>query len=641
MSTHDFLKRIEQQRGQEMEMGWKGTFADYLAIVEKNPRVADLAHARIYNMLRAAGYDEEEGRPTRYHFFADDLFGLDRSLQLIVEEYFAPAARRLDVRKRILMLVGPVGGGKSTLVTLIKRGLERYSKTEGGAAYAIDGCPMQEEPLHLVPEDLRDDFRNRFGVMIEGDLCPVCRYRLEHEWGSNIHSVPVRRIAFSERERCGIGTFKPSDPKSQDVAELTGSVNIASLTQYGVESDPRAYNFDGELNKANRGVMEFIEMLKADKRFLYELNTVAGEQMIKVGRFALIYTDVAVIAHTNEFEYNSYFNNKENEAMIDRIWVVRVPYNLKLSEETRIYEKLIKQSQFTEGTEDLTQVHIAPNALKMASMFAILTRLKPSKKSGLSLMTKLKLYDGEKQVGDWDQRHVRELQEEYSDEGMAGVSPRFIINRISSALVRGKKCVNAIDVLRSLRDGLHEYTNNEEERKKLLGFIDEARKEYDETVKKEVQRAFVYSYEQAARTLLDNYLDNVDAFCNRNKMTDPITGEEVDPDERLMRAIEEQIGVTENAKREFREGILRSVASLARRGEGFEIRSDERLKEAIEKKLFSDMKDMVKITTSTKTPDEEQLRKINEVVERMVSEQGYCVHCANETLRYVGTLLNR
>ncbi len=641
MSTHDFLKRIEQQRGQEMEMGWKGTFADYLAIVEKNPRVADLAHARIYNMLRAAGYDEEEGRPTRYHFFADDLFGLDHSLQLIVEEYFAPAARRLDVRKRILMLVGPVGGGKSTLVTLIKRGLERYSKTEGGAAYAIDGCPMQEEPLHLVPEDLRDDFRNRFGVMIEGDLCPVCRYRLEHEWGSNIHSVPVRRIAFSERERCGIGTFKPSDPKSQDVAELTGSVNIASLTQYGVESDPRAYNFDGELNKANRGVMEFIEMLKADKRFLYELNTVAGEQMIKVGRFALIYTDVAVIAHTNEFEYNSYFNNKENEAMIDRIWVVRVPYNLKLSEETRIYEKLIKQSQFTEGTEDLTQVHIAPNALKMASMFAILTRLKPSKKSGLSLMTKLKLYDGEKQVGDWDQRHVRELHEEYTDEGMVGVSPRFIINRISSALVRGKKCVNAIDVLRSLRDGLHEYTNNEEERKKLLGFIDEARKEYDETVKKEVQRAFVYSYEQAARTLLDNYLDNVDAFCNRNKITDPITGEEVDPDERLMRAIEEQIGVTENAKREFREGILRSVASLARRGEGFEIRSDERLKEAIEKKLFSDMKDMVKITTSTKTPDEEQLRKINEVVERMVSEQGYCVHCANETLRYVGTLLNR
>jgi serine protein kinase len=640
MSTGDFLKRIEEQRSQDIQLVWSGTFADYLEIVREHPHIADLSHARAYNMIMGAGRDEFEDEPTRYHFFEQHLFGLDKSLQLIVEEYLAPAARRLDVRKRILMLVGPVGGGKSTLVTLFKRGLERWSKTDDGAVYAIEGCPMQEEPLHLVPEELRDDFRRRFKVQIEGDLCPVCRYRLTNEWGDNIHDVPVQRVVFSERQRTGIGTFKPSDPKSQDVAELTGSVNIALLTKYGIESDPRAYNFDGELNKANRGLMEFIEMLKADKRFLYELNTVAGEQMIKVGRFALIYTDVVVVAHTNEFEYNSYFSNKENEAMIDRIWVVRMPYNLKLAEEIKIYEKLIGESQFAEG-QDLTKVHIAPNALRMASMFAVLSRLKPSKKSGLSLMTKLKLYDGEKQVGDWSQRHVKELREEYSDEGMQGVSPRFIINRISSALVKGKDCVNAIDVLRSLRDGLHEYTANEEERKKLLGFIDEARKEYDEMVKKEVQRAFVYSYEQSAKTLLDNYLDNVDAFCNRTKIKDPITGDEVDPDERLMRAIEEQIGVTENAKREFREGILRSVASLARRGERFIIGSDERLKEAIEKKLFADMKDVVKITTSTKTPDEEQLRKINDVVDRMISEQGYCTVCANEVLRYVGTLLNR
>ncbi len=641
MSTGDFIKQIEDQRSQDIQLAWQGSFADYLEIVERNPRVADLSHARLFDMVRSSGFEEEEGKPPKYSFFADEIFGLEHSLQLIVDEYFAPAARRLDVRKRILMLVGPVGGGKSTLVTLFKRGLEKFSKTDEGAVYSIEGCPMHEEPLHLVPEELRPDFKKRFGIQIEGDLCPVCRYRLAHEWGSNIHDVPVYRVLFSERERCGIGTFKPSDPKSQDVAELTGSVNISALTQYGVESDPRAYNFDGELNKANRGMMEFIEMLKSDKRFLYELNTVAGEQMIKVGRFALIYTDVAVIAHTNEFEYNSYFSNKENEAMIDRIWVVRVPYNLRLTEEIKIYEKLIGQSQFSEDTKDLTKVHIAPNALRMGSMFAIFSRLKPSKKSGLSLATKLKLYDGEKQVGDWDQRHVKELREEYQDEGMQGVSPRFIINRISSALVKGKACVNAIDVLRSLRDGLHEYTSNDEERKKLLGFIDETRKEYDDMVKKEVQRAFVYSYEQAAKTLMENYLDNVDAFCNRTKVKDPITGEEVEPDERLMRAIEEQIGVTENAKREFREGIMRSVASLARRGGSFDITSDERLKEAVEKKLFADMKDVVKITTSSKTPDEDQLRKVNEVVDRMVSEQGYCVHCANEVLRYVGTLLNR
>ena len=410
--------------------------------------------------------------------------------------------------------------------------------------------------------------------------------------------MPIQRIAFSERQRVGVGTFKPADPKSQDVAELTGSVNIQALTEYGIESDPRAYNFDGELNIANRGVMEFIEMLKAEKRFLYELNTVAGEQTIKASRFALIYADLAVLAHTNEYEYNSYFGNKENEAMIDRIFVVRVPYNLKLREEVRIYEKLIGQSQLSDDRVDLTRVHIAPNTLRVASMFAMLTRLKPSKKSGLSLMTKLKLYDGEKQVGDWDQKHVRELQDEFADEGMHGVSPRFVINRISSALVKnGSACVNAIDVLRSLRDGLQEYTNNEEEHKKLLSFIDETRKDYDELAKKEVQRAFVYSYEESAKTLLDNYLDNVDAFCNRTKVKDPITSDDVEPDERLMRSIEEQIGVSENAKREFREGIMRSVASVSRRGGNFGVGSDERLKEALEKKLFTDLKDIVKITT--------------------------------------------
>ncbi len=647
INTSDFLKQVEEQRSLEKSLAWEGTFAEYLDLVSKQPQIADLAHARLYNMIMSAGVEDEgDGKPRKYNFFLDDLYGVERTLQQLVEEYLNPASRRLDIRKRILMLVGPVGGGKSTLVTLIKKGLQNYSKSDEGATYAIKGCPMHEEPLHLIPDELRTDFRRNFGVYIEGDLCPVCRYRLDHEWEGNIDKVPVHRIFLSEKTRVGVGTFKPADPKSQDVAELTGSVNIQALTEYGQESDPRAYNFDGELNIANRGVMEFIEMLKAEKRFLYELNTVAGEQTIKASRFALIYCDVAVIAHTNEYEYNSYFSNKENEAMIDRIFVVKVPYNLRVSEEVRIYEKLIGQSDVQERGMDpnlnLASVHIAPHTLRIASMFAILTRLKPSKKAGLSLISKMKLYDGEKQVGDWDQRHVRELHEEYSDEGMNGVSPRFIINRISSALVKGGKAyVTPIDIMRSLRDGIAEYTNNEEEKRRLLGFIDEVRKEFDEAAKKEVQRAFVYSYEESAKTLMNNYIDNVEAFCNREKVKHPITGDDVDPDERLMRSIEEQIGVTENAKREFREGVMRSVASLMRRGQNFTVNSDERLKEALEKKLFADLKDIVKITTSTKTPDDTQLKKINEVIDRMCKEQGYTPESANELLRYVGTLLNR
>ena len=643
MSTWDILKQAEEQRQTADKLHWEGTFKDYLEIVSKNPKVADLSHARMYDMISAAGVEDPgEGQPKVYKFFEGELFGMERTIQHLVEEYFAPAARRLDIRKRILMLVGPVGGGKSTLSTLLKKGLEKYSKTDEGAVYAIKGSPMHEEPLHLIPEDLRETFKKQFGIHIEGDLDPVDAHRLKHEWGGKIDDVPVERITLSERERRGIGTFKPADPKSQDVAELTGSVNIQALTEYGLESDPRAYNFDGELNIANRGVIEFIEMLKAEKRFLYELNTVAGEQTIKASRFALIYADLVVLAHTNEYEYNSYFGNKENEAMIDRIFVVRVPYNLRLTEEIKIYEKLIGQSQLSEDRADLTAVHIAPHTLRTASMFALLTRLKPSKKSGLSLMTKLKLYDGEKQVGDWDQKHIRELQDEFMDEGMSGVSPRFVINRISAALVKGGKgYVTPIDVLRGMRDGLQEYTNSEEEHRRLLGFIDETRKDYDELAKKEVQRAFVYSYEESARTLLDNYLDNVDAFCNRTKVKDPITSDDVEPDERLMRSIEEQIGVSENAKREFREGIMRSVASVSRRGGSFGVGTDERLKEALEKKLFSDLKDIVKITTSTKTPNQEQLRRINDVVDRLVKDQGYTEQSANELLKYVGTLLNR
>ncbi len=642
-STWDILKQAEEQRLTANKLQWEGTFKEYLDIVAKNPRVSDLSHARMFDMIVAAGVDEGgEGMPKSYKFFEGELFGMEKTIQHLVEEYFAPAARRLDIRKRILMLVGPVGGGKSTLSTLLKKGLEQYSKTDEGAVYAIKGSPMHEEPLHLIPEALRGDFKKQFGIHIEGDLDPVDAYRLKHEWGGKIDDVLVERITLSERERRGIGTFKPADPKSQDVAELTGSVNIQALTEYGLESDPRAYNFDGELNIANRGVIEFIEMLKAEKRFLYELNTVAGEQTIKASRFALIYADLVVLAHTNEYEYNSYFGNKENEAMIDRIFVVRVPYNLRLTEEIKIYEKLISQSQLQDERTDLTAVHIAPHTLRTASMFALLTRLKPSKKSGLSLMTKLKLYDGEKQVGDWDQKHIRELQEEFMDEGMSGVSPRFVINRISAALVKGGKgYVTPIDVLRGMRDGLQEYTSSEEEHRRLLGFIDETRKDYDELAKKEVQRAFVYSYEESAKTLLDNYLDNVDAFCNRTKVKDPITSDDVEPDERLMRSIEEQIGVSENAKREFREGIMRSVASVSRRGGSFGVGTDERLKEALEKKLFSDLKDIVKITTSTKTPNQEQLRRINDVVDRLVKDQGYTEQSANELLKYVGTLLNR
>jgi serine protein kinase len=630
----DLVKRLEEYRDRERELMWEGNFAQYFEIAGKKPEITQLSHERIYHMIMDAGVETTRTGDQRYKFFSQEIFGIEKPLQQIVD-YFHSAAQRLEVRKRVLLLMGPVGGGKSTIVYLLKRGLEAYSRTPAGAIYAIKGCPMHEEPLHLIPHELRADVEKEFGLYIEGDLCPHCRYMVDNEYKGRIEDVPVKRISFSEKYRIGVGTFTPSDPKSQDISELVGGIDLSTIGEVGVESDPRAYRFDGELNIANRGIMEFVEMLKTDEKFLYVLLTLSQEQNIKTGRFSMIYADEVVVSHTNEHEYQSFVGNKKSEALQDRIILVKVPYNLRVSDEVKIYEKLLKQSS-------LQNVHIAPYTLRIASIFAILTRLESSKKAGMSLMKKLKLYDGE-DMEDFKQKDVRELQDEAQREGMDGISPRYVINRLSNALIKPNvTCINPIDALRALRDGLDQHTSiTREERERYLNFVSEARKEYDELARKEVQRAFVYSYEESARTLLNNYLDNVEAYCNKTKLRDPITDEEVEPDEHLMRSIEEQIGVSENAKRSFREEILIRISSLARKGQTFDYTSHERLKEAIEKKLFADLRDVVKITTSARTPDKEQLRKINEVVDRLMTEHGYCHVCANEILRYTGSLLNR
>lgn len=631
----DILKRISDYRENELNFLWEGTFADYLQIVKSHPQVAETAHSRVYNMIKSHGVKTHaDGRKT-YLFFSEELFGLNHSIERLVEEYFHSAARRLDVRKRILLLMGPVSGGKSTIVAMLKKGLEQYSRTDEGALYAIKGCPMQEDPLNLIPRELRAEAEKELGVRIEGNLCPSCRFRLKEEFGGRIEDMIVERILLSEDERQGIGTFSPSDPKSQDIADLTGSIDFATITDYGSESDPRAYRFDGELNKANRGLMEFQEMLKCDEKFLWNLLSLTQEGNFKAGRFALISADELIVAHTNESEYKSFIANKKNEALQSRMIVMPIPYNLQVTAEERIYEKLIKQS-------DLSHIHIAPHSFRAAAIFSILTRLKDSKKQGVDLLKKLRLYDGESVEGMKD-IDVRELQNEFLDEGMSGIDPRYVINRISSALIRtDQDYINALDILRSLKDGLDQHPSiTAEQREKYLHFISVARKEYDEIAKKEVQKAFVYSYEESAKTLMDNYLDNVEAYCNWGKIRDPLTGEEMEPDEKLMRSIEEQIGISENAKKAFREEILIRISAFARKGKRFDYNSHERLREAIQKKLFADLKDVVKITTSTKTPDELQLKKMNEVISRLVEDYGYTPSSANGLLRYVGSLLNR
>ena len=630
----DIFRKIEAHTQQAQVSPWEGTFRDYLPLVLEQPKLAQLAHARLYDMVRAAGVEMDDQGHERYHFFSRELFGIDEALAKVVE-YLKAAAMGADVGKRILMLYGPPSSGKSQLVILLKRGLEAYTYTDAGAVYAIADCPQHENPLHLIPNPLRQEFLDTYGLYLEGELCPRCALNLRDKYERDIYRVPVRRIFFSEKDRLGIGTFVPSDPKSQDISELVGSLDLATVGDYGAESDPRAYRFDGELNIANRGLVEFIEMLKADERFLYILLTLTQEKNIKTGRFSLIYADECVIAHTNEAEFKEFLADKKSEALQDRMIMVQMPYNLKVSAEVQIYEKLLKRTS-------LGPLHLAPHALEVAAMFAVLSRLEAPKMAGLTLVKKMRLYDGQEIEG-FRQKDLKLIKAQTEREGMDGISPRFVINRISASLIRPQAtCINPIDVLRALKDGFDtQGAFTREAREQYDHLIADVRREYDEIAKTDVQKAFFVSFEHEALTLLDNYLDHVEAYLDDKTLVDPLTDEEREPDEKLLRAIEEKVKVPESGKEAFRNEIFRKVAMAQRRGERFDYTTHEKLKEAIEKQLFEERRDTIKLTVSTRNPDPEQLRKLNEVVDTLVRKEGYCTECANELLKYVSSLLAR
>ena len=376
-------------------------------------------------------------------------------------------------------------------------------------------------------------------------------------------------------------------------------------------------------------------MLKADERFLYVLLTRSQEKNIKTGRFPLIYADECVISHTNETEFNEFLANKKSEALHDRMIMVRIPYNLQVSQEERIYQKLLRATS-------LAGVHMAPHTLRVAAIFAVLSRLEAPKMSGLTLLKKLKLYDGD-DVDGFRQKDVKQIKEQTEREGMDGMSPRFIINRVSASLIKpDTRCINPIDVLRALKDGIEQQSQfKKADRERYANLIAEARREYDEIARTDVQKAFLVSCAKEALTLLDNYLDHVEAYLDQAKLMDPITGEEVPPNETLLRSIEDKVQVPEHGKDSFRHEIFRKVAMANRHGERFDYTTHGKLKEAIEKQLFEERRDTIKLTIASRSPDTDHLRKLNEVIETLVTREGYCAECANELLKYVSSLLAR
>jgi len=664
------------------ELRWSGTFWDYLKIVEQDPNVARNAHQRLFDMIMSYGtreYTDAKKPMVHYNFFDDPedlgrdaIFGLDIPLMKFVSVLKA-ASKGYGTEKRVILLHGPVGSSKSTIVRLIKKGLERYSRKQEGRLFTFawklkepvmyegkpllgEGIaeapsPMHEEPLKLLPPEIRTEVLEEINrerkpedrLKIEGDLNPFCRFiynvLLEHYEGDYrkvLENVVVRRHELSEKKRQGIATFQPKDEKNQDSTELTGDLNYRKIAMFGSDSDPRAFNFDGEFNVANRGVIEFIEVLKLDVAFLYDLLGASQEHKIKPKKFPQTDIDEVIIGHTNEPEYRKLQNNEFMEALRDRTVKIDIPYITKWNEEIKVYKK--------DYNEDRVKgKHIAPHTLEMAAMWAVLTRLEEPTKANLTLMQKLKLYDGKSLPG-FTEDNIKELRKESKREGLEGISPRYIQDKISNALVSNESAsINAFMVLNELEGGLknHSLIANEDLKKRYREILTVVRQEYEDIVKNEVQRA-ISADEDAITKLCSNYIDAVKAYTQREKVKNKFTGQYEEPDEKLMRSIEEKIEVPDARKDDFRREIMNYIGALAVEGKTFYYKTNERLHKALELKLFEDQKDSIKLTNLvSNVVDKETQEKIDVVKSRLMKNFGYNEESATDVLNFVASIFAR
>jgi serine protein kinase len=664
--------RQQQNLSDYRKTHWEGTFEEYLDIVAEHPEITRTAYQRLYDMILGHGTDdafENKEKIIRYKFFTeyaarhgDGIYGIDRPLMQLVNA-FKSAAKGYGTERRVLLLHGPVGSSKSTIARLLKRGLEDYSRTDPGMLFSfawkgLDGappqkCPMHEDPLNLVPHDLRPTILGKLNanlktgdleVTIRGDLCPFCRQMFNErlaqhdgDWGRMLEDVKVYRLILSEQDRIGIGTFQPKDEKNQDSTELTGDINYRKIAEYGTDSDPRAFNFDGELNIANRGLVEFIEVLKLDVAFLYDLLGASQEHKIKPKKFAQTDIDEVILGHTNEPEYRRLQNNEFMEALRDRTVKIDVPYVTRLKDEIKIYEKDF-------NTTRVKGKHIAPHTIEIAAMWAVLTRLVQPKHANLTLLQKLKLYNGKTLPG-FTEDNVVELKREAVNEGMHGISPRYIQDKISNAIVAhpDEDSVNPFMVLHELEAGLrhHSLITSQEQLQHYRELLSVVKEEYEDIVKNEVQRAIAADEDALAR-LCSNYIDNVKAYTQREKVRNRYTGNYEEPDERLMRSVEEKIDIPDGRKDDFRREIMNYIGALAIDGKRFDYKTNERLQKALELKLFEDQKDTIKLTSLvSNVVDKATQEKIDVVKSRLIRNYGYNESSATDVLTFVASIFAR
>ena len=640
-TTNKFLERVKEHREGKKTEKFSGTLSEYLERLEENPDIASLAHRRLYEQILSHGLttlDETDTRCNKifdgdevkvYDYFASQFFGMERPLEKVMR-FLRSAAMKGEESRQVLLLLGPVGAGKSALVEHIKGALEKCDPI-----YVLDGCPIREEPLHLIPRSLRAEFTESYGIRVEGDLCPVCRHRLINEFEGDFTKFPITQSSFSVRGRKGVGVVPPMDPNTQDTSLLIGSEDISKLDLYP-EDDPRVLSLNGAFNVGNRGIVEFVEVFKNEIEFLHTMITATQEKNVpSPGKQAMIYFDGVILAHCNEAEWNKFKSEHTNEAILDRIVRVNVPYTLEYEQEVKIYKKLIGRSDF--------DCHIAPHTLEVAAMFAVLSRLKGSNK--VDPLTKMKIYNGEEIVekGMVKKVDIKDLREEVEDEGMTGISTRFVMKAIDAALSdSNKSMITPISIRDALIKQVKEQIVNSDDRKHYLQFLQKVlHEEYLSILEKEITKAFVTAYEEQAESLFNNYLDHAEAYVNNTKVKDRVTNEEMEADEKFLASIEEQIGIKGSAKNNFRADITSYMFAKLRRGEVIDWRSYGPLREAIENKLVSSVRDISRIVTKSKSRDVKQQKKFNAMVQTLIDNYGYNEDSAEEVIKFASNNLWR
>ena len=649
----------------------------YLEELRRDPRIARNAHQRVADMFDYYGssYDEESG-VVRYHLATEDTLsgganafygdGIHRAIHEFVNKVKS-GARGLGPEKRIKLLLGPVGSGKSDFDRQLRRYFEDYTRTDDGRLYTFRWTnltdviadqdptddtvrsPMNQDPLVLLPQEQRDQVLEEinegldapYSIRNEQSPDPESAFYLDRllaHYDDDLQTVfdnhiEVIRLVADETNRECVETFEPKDKKNQDETELTGDVNYSKLAVYG-ESDPRAFDYSGAFCNANRGIFSGEELLKLQREFLYDFLHATQEQTIKPKNNPRIDIDQVIVGRTNMPEYRDKKGDEKMEAFNDRTKRIDFPYVLEFESEADIYRKLLENA-------DVPDIHVEPHTLEMAGLFGVLTRLEEPAAETIDLLQKSKAYNDSKDASDEiDVRKLREEAAEQADhgEGMYGISPRFVGDEIAEAIMdakhRDRAFLSPLSVFNHFEENLENHGSIPAENfEEYYRHLETVREEYQERAIDDVRHALAYDIEEIRRQG-EKYMDHVMAYIDESTVTDDLTGQEQEPDETFMRAVEEKLDIPQDRKDDFRQEVSNWVSRRAREGAPFDPQDNDRLRRALERKLWEDKKHNINfsaLVSSNEVDRDEENAWIDALVEQGYSEAG-----AREVLEFAG-----